>query len=168
MDLKQSSDKLTALLKKYKYVVIILAIGITLMLLPTSKAVQTTPDLPTSEKNAFCDPTEDLTRILRQIQGAGDVQVLLTVAAGEKTVYQTNSQTDADGSSESIRLETVIVTDSDRTQQGLVTQIMAPQYRGAVVVCRGADDPTVKLAIMEAVKNATGLSFDRISVLKMK
>jgi hypothetical protein len=39
---------------------------------------------------------------------------------------------------------------------------------GAVIVCQGADKPVVRLAIVEAVADATGLSTDTITVLKMK
>ena len=46
--------------------------------------------------------------------------------------------------------------------------VLSPTYLGAVIVCQGGDSPTVKLAIVEAVSNATGLSADKITVLKMK
>jgi stage III sporulation protein AG len=36
------------------------------------------------------------------------------------------------------------------------------------VICQGAADPAVRLAVVEAVADATGLGADRISVLKMK
>ena len=39
---------------------------------------------------------------------------------------------------------------------------------GAIVVCQGGDNATVRLAIIEAVSNVTGLGADKISVLKMK
>jgi stage III sporulation protein AG len=36
------------------------------------------------------------------------------------------------------------------------------------VVCQGADDPVVKLLIVDAVSKVTGLGADKISVMKMK
>ena len=39
---------------------------------------------------------------------------------------------------------------------------------GAVVVCRGADDPRVCLDVTNAVAAYTGLGCDRITVMKMK
>jgi len=36
------------------------------------------------------------------------------------------------------------------------------------VVCQGADRAGVRLAVVDAVKSVTGLSSDRITVLKMK
>jgi hypothetical protein len=37
-----------------------------------------------------------------------------------------------------------------------------------VIVCQGGDQPEVKLAVVEAVCDAVGLTADKISVLKMK
>ena len=41
------------------------------------------------------------------------------------------------------------------------------EFTGAVVVCRGADDPAVRLRIVEAVSAFTGLGTNRIVVQKM-
>ena len=71
------------------------------------------------------------------------------------------------GGGDGNRLVTVTVTDAQRNESGLVRQIVSPKYRGAIIVCGGADDPVVCLAIKDAVSNATGLGTDRISVLKM-
>jgi stage III sporulation protein AG len=64
--------------------------------------------------------------------------------------------------------DTVTVTDSDRNENGLIRQINPPVYSGAVVVCQGADNPQVKLSIIDAVGKLTGLGSDKISVIKMK
>ena len=107
---------------------------------------------------------ERLEAILSDIEGAGRVQVLLTEDAGRQTLYQTDVQSD-----ESHRTEdTVLVEDAARTETGLVRQTLEPEYRGAVVLCDGADISTVKLAIVQAVGCVTGLGADRICVLKRK
>jgi stage III sporulation protein AG len=63
--------------------------------------------------------------------------------------------------------DTVIVMDGNREETGLVKQVLPPVYRGAVIACQGADSANIRLAIVEAVKSVTGLSSDRITVLKM-
>lgn len=163
MELNQWREKAFGLVRKYKYVLIVLLLGIGLMLIPSQK--DTSDSAPTTVEPSFSDQTDALTQILSQIQGAGKVKVLLTVAAGEQTVYQINQKMDASGRLES---ETVIITDGDRKEQGMVQKILAPEYRGAIVLCQGAGDAAVRLAIVEAVSDATGLGTDRISVLKMK
>jgi stage III sporulation protein AG len=102
------------------------------------------------------------------IRGAGKVQVLLTVAAGEEYLYQTNSDISTSANGSEARTDTVTVTDSQRNDTGLLRQVNPPVYLGAVVVCQGADRAEVRLAIVEAVSTYTGLGADRISVLKMK
>jgi len=156
-------EKSTQWLGKYRYVLLVLLVGLVLMLLPTHKeTTETAPTVsPPSQKR---DIREELVSILGQIEGVGDVRVMLTVAAGEKTLYQT----DADISENASRIETVIVTDANRAEVGLIQQIDPPTYLGAIVVCKGAGNAAVRLAVVEAVSRVTGLGADRISVLKMK
>ena len=63
---------------------------------------------------------------------------------------------------------TVTLTDSNRNQSGLIRQIIPEKYQGAVILCQGADDPIIRLAIVDAVSKATGLGANKISVLKLK
>ena len=167
MDLKSIGAKITPYVKKYRYVILIAVVGVVLMNLPDWKAEDKTVTVEQSVAS-FPDPTEELTQILSQIRGAGKVKLLLTLQAGEKTVYQTDRDTSQSENGQQIKVETVVVTDSDRAQTGLIQQTMAPTYRGAIVVCQGADDDAVRLAVVEAVADATGLGTDRISVIKMK
>lgn len=167
MDIKRISDKANFYIKKYKFIALIILIGIALMIFPTGKKQKTTTPAPTESSDYAKDQAGELRDILKRISGVGDVYVLLTMSAGEKTVYQTNFDQSSGNDSSTVRHDTVIIVDSERNEQGLIQQIIAPQYRGAIVVCNGADDPKVKLSVMEAVKNATGLGYDRISVLKM-
>ena len=109
-----------------------------------------------------------MSQILQSIEGAGQVQVMLSVATGEKTVYQTNRDTSTDDAGGSEKIDTVILTDSQRNESGLIKQIDPPAYLGAIVVCQGANNPSVKLAITQAVAKITGLRTDNICVLKMK
>ena len=156
------------LMKKYGYVLLILALGVILMLLPESDTEDPSPVAATEETTAQLSTQEALEDILSQIDGAGKVRVLLTVAEGEHTHYQTDQQSSSGADSNSLKLETVIVTTGDKSQQGLIQQIDPPVYLGAVVVCQGADSAAVRLAITEAVADATGLTTDKITVLKMK
>lgn len=71
---------------------------------------------------------EQLSALLSQMEGAGKVQVLLTQATGEKTLYQTNEDSTTANQSETNRTDTVILTDSSHSQVGLVRQIDPPTY----------------------------------------
>ncbi len=168
MDNVALGRKIGSILKKYRYAIAVLVLGVILMLLPTGKGRQTQKAEPTPAATVGEESLDSrLEAILSQIQGAGKVRVMLSVAQGEKTVYQTNGDVTG-GETGTSRTDTVIITDGQRTQSGLIQQILPPTYLGAIVVCQGADSPAVRLAIVEAVSGITGLGTDRISVLKMK
>ena len=169
MELKKLSNHIKGLVEKYKFVILILVIGIILMLLPESKNINI------SNKESASVNTEDsvdidasLGAILSMIDGAGAVEVMITPAKGEETLYQEDTQASSDANGEDIHADTVVISDSERKETGLIKQINPPIYMGAIVVCEGADAPAVKLAIVDAVSKVTGLGADKICVLKMK
>ena len=168
MDRVMLKEKLQSFFTKYKYVALVLAVGLVLMLLPSQKKTA-------SDQGSVVQPTESapsvqeqLSQILTQINGAGKVQVMLTVASGEEIIYQTNDDLETNNDTGSTRVDTVTVTDAERNESGLIRQVNPPIYLGALVVCQGADSPTVRFAIADAVTKVTGLGADKISILKMK
>ena len=169
MEMKKLPETLTTFFRKYRYVIIVLLVGLILTLLPINSKdkAQTIMDNDVS-KEEQSTAMEVLADILSSVHGAGDVQVFLSVSAGEETVYQTDNNASGMGENGSTQIKTVIITDSQHNQTGLVRQINPPVYLGAVVVCQGADSPAVRLAITTAVSKITGLGADDICVLKMK
>ena len=165
MDRVNIGGKWKEFLKKYRYVILVVFLGLLLMAIPNHKEEQEAPE----ETIPHVQSTEEaLEEILRHISGVGDVKVLLTVAAGEETLYQTDDEDTVNGQGQTVRKDTVIIAGTDRAQQGLIRQVNPVRYLGAVIVCDGADRAEVRLAIVDAVSKATGLGSDKISVLKMK
>lgn len=169
MDRSAIRDRISTLFKKYRYALLILLVGIIFMLIPQKKETQSqepaqTEQAPAAER----DLQTSLEDILSRIEGAGRVEVLLTQAAGEEVIFQNDSDNSVSESGSDSGTKTVIVTDENRAEQPIVRQVMPPTYLGAVIVCQGGDSPAVQLAIVEAVSSATGLTADRITVLKMK
>ncbi len=150
------------LLHKYRNVAIILIAGMIFMLIPTSQPKE---EVIIPMENAESENLDTaLRKILAEIEGAGKVEVLLTRLHGEKTIYQINESNSGD----SLRRETVTITTASREETGLIQQIDPPVYLGALVVCEGAANANVRLSIVQAVMSLTGLTSDRITVLKMK
>lgn len=166
MDIKRLINKVISFFGKYKYAAIVLLLGLLLLNFPTKKTQNKVIEQDRPATQTF--DAEKLTKILQSVDGAGEVQVLLSVASGEQTVYQTDTDISGAGESSTSKTETVIITDSDRNEIGLIQQVNPPIYLGAVVVCQGADSPSVRLAITQAVAKITGLGSDNICVLKMK
>ena len=167
MDWMSITRKMKDLTGKYKYVLLVLLLGIFLMSLPEADKESIQADVSDPEPVAT-SKAKELEDILSQISGVGKVSVMLTEAAGSETIYQTDEDRAQSSDSESVRADTVIVSGSDRTEKGLVRTVVPPVYLGAIVVCQGGDSPAVRLSIVEAVSNVTGIGTDRITVLKMK
>ena len=112
----------------------------------------------------------ELESILGQIQGVGTVRVLLTADSnGERQLAQ-NSELRYSGSTAApedySRTSETVLLDLNDQEAPIVTRILYPTYRGALVVCQGGDRADVRLAVTEAVSVLTGLSSDRITVAK--
>ena len=167
MEIGKWKQKVREGLGKYKYVLLILLLGMVFMVQPESKeeAEEVITSVEAKEETELCTQLED---ILMNIQGAGKVRVMLSVKRGEETLYQTDttvSQTEKDSDS---RIQTVLVTDNQRNETGLIYQQNPPVYQGAIILAQGADQAAIKLAIVDAVSKITGLGANEISVLKMK
>ena len=167
MEIKGLGKKITKSIGKFKYVALILAIGIALMLIPEVSGKEKIQDIPQKVSDEESISTQ-LEKMLCLVAGAGKTKVMLTVNEGEKTIYQTNEDIKRGENTDDTRSQTVTITDSGRNQGGLVKQINPPKYLGAIVICQGADSPNVRLAIVDAVSKVTGLGANQISVLKME
>ena len=147
-------------LGKFKYPVLILLLGVLLLLLPRPSGREAEPEATApavEERSTLAVEETRLANLLSRIQGAGAVEVMLSLKSGEQIHYQTDTQ-----------LQTVLYGTGSGTQSALVQQVTAPTYQGAIVVCQGADDPGVKLALVQAVASVTGLGTDQITVVKMR
>ena len=160
MDMESGKEQIIRSVKKYQYVLWAVLLGVFLMLLP-QKQEEPEQDIPAQTETAL-ELEEELSAMLSKISGVGKAEVLLTELSGSSTIYQTDT-TQNQGNS-----DTVIVMDRNREEQGLVKQVLPPVYKGALVVCQGADSASVRLSVVDAVKSVTGLSSDCITVLKMK
>ena len=79
-----------------------------------------------------------LGKLLSRIQGAGEVEVILTLRTGTQYVYQTDvtqeERSGEDDPQSSVTRETVLAASGSGQQQAVVTQTIYPTYRGAVVI----------------------------------
>ncbi len=163
-------QKIAAQLGKYKYALLVLLLGIVLALIPTGDKKQTAasaPDTRQSELSQLEQTRQALRALLRQVDGAGEVDVLLSYSSGAEQVYQTDRESSRSGEDTQSKTTAVLQQNgSERTP--VVRKTLYPVYQGAVVVCEGAERAAVRLAIVEAVSSLTGLGSDKISVIKMK
>lgn len=160
MEMESGKEQIIRSVKKYQYVLWAVLLGVFLMLLPQKK--EAPEQVIPAQTEAALTLEEELSAMLSKISGVGKAEVLLTELSGSSTIYQTDTALNQENS------DTVIVMDRNREEQGLVKQVLPPVYKGALVVCQGADSASVRLSVVDAVKSVTGLSSDCITVLKMK
>ncbi len=152
--------------KSWSGAAVVLAVGCLLLLLPTGGGGTREKQ---AEENAQTDSweveewEEKLSRILSRVQGAGETEVVLTLESSQRKVLAQDSQWDGTGNS---RQSTVTISLGGGEETVVPLETMAPEFRGALVVCTGGDDPTVRLALTQAVSALTGLGSDRISVCR--
>lgn len=163
-------DKIWYWIKQYKFVLLILILGLVFMLFPSRSGTKSNTESTTVQikEEQTADAAAQLAQILSQIQGVGKVEVMLTILEGEKYIYQEDSDVTTNESGSTIRTETVVISHSDRSEEALISYIVPPKYLGAIIVCQGAEQASVKLAILDAVSKVTGLSVEHISIVKMK
>jgi len=165
--------KLEQIWKKYKYVALIILLGVLLMLLPTSrKSTGKQQSLPQQSESVFSleETEKKMEAVLSQIDGVGKLRIMLTLSAGPQLqlAADTDQSQGTGGGDVRSRRETVTLNRGSGYQEAIVTKQFYPVYRGAVVVCQGAGNSAVRLAIIEAVSALTGLSADKISIVKWK
>ena len=144
MDKQKLQKKLTQVFKDYKYILIIIAAGIVLLLLPSTaktldKKKETENTAPESALTVS-DLESRLEDILSTGHGVGRVKVMLTLYSSSESVYENTN----------------------------LTTIIYPRFQGAVIICDGADDSALKLQITNAVSSITGIPSNKIEVIKMK
>ena len=106
--------------------------------------------------------------ILAQIDGVGEVRVVLTLQSGPRRILAQDSQSTVDEGRTEAEVTNVVISAGSGVEGTVTLQQLSPQFQGALVVCSGGGEPTVQLRLVEAVSALTGLGADKISVCKGK
>jgi len=176
---KEWAGKMQPFILKYKYLLLVIAAGAFLLLLPLSNTDNKTADSQSADDAETYDITEmegRIEEILAKINGVGKVSVMLTVKTGMETVYAgdesrsvSQSQSgDGESSYSSERDQKPAVISSDTGESPLPVKEIYPEYQGIVIVCDGADNATVCLSIANAMYSILGIGADKVTILKMK
>ena len=162
-------------MRRYQYVCLAIGLGAILLLWPKSRTEVLAQTQEIAEPEQTLSQTEDsdsqardletrMREVLSQIDGAGQVDCILTYDTGPLRQYLADTELGSEGGE--VRRQTVLTETSDGAQTPVVVLETYPQYRGAVIVCDGGDDPVVRLQITRAVSALTGLGADRITIAK--
>lgn len=122
---------------------------------------------------------KDLEKILSNIDGAGNVQVMITYTESseikamfnENVKESTTEETDSTGGvrtiSQTDSSKEVVYTEDDGKKIPITEKVIMPKIEGAIILAEGADDASIKNNIILAVEAVTGLSTHKIQVFKL-
>jgi stage III sporulation protein AG len=155
--------KLVEGLKSARYPLLVVLAGLLLLLWPSAPP----PEAEAAASSAQGPGAYDLealegrlSRSLSRIEGVGETEVVLTVSSlGREVLAQDESRRGEEWSQ-----TTVILQGSDRQETTVTTEVLAPSFQGALVVCEGGGSAAVQWEVKRAVGALTGLGTDRITV----
>lgn len=124
-----------------------------------SSATITEGSVTTSPATYTAQLQEQLCGLISRVEGVGKVEVMVTLARGEESVYATDNQTASDGS---LSVSHVLLGES-----GLVETVQTPQVLGVAVVCEGGGNAAVQNRVSEIVQALTGVKSNHITVAQM-
>lgn len=160
----ETAQKWREALGRYQYVLLIMAVGAVLLLLPTGERGSPQEEAPAREEESAFDLEafeRKLEKTLSQVEGAGETRVILTLEGGSRQVLARNQDREGDGGTSNT---VVTVGRGSGQQEAVPIQTVAPEFRGALVVCPGGGSAATRLRLIEAVSALTGLGSDRIAV----
>ncbi len=176
------------------WLAILAAVGVALLVMSNINGIKTgsEPDAvqqtsPASEQFAGGMTAEEeklgkkLGEMLRQVEGAGRVEVSVRLSGSTKSEYAVNVTTGKKTTQEKDQAGGTRVTTEDSGSEQLVMnrggnggeqpvteREVAPQIAGVLVVAEGAADSRVKAKIFKAAQVALGVEPQRILVLPME
>ena len=169
---EQMRQKYLPVVKKYRAALIVLLAGVLLLVSGGGGGKTAAKAAAAAETGAqdfaLADFEENLRARLASIEGVGRVELMLSLDQTEEAVYAVNTrQTAGGGDSRSYESDLTVVSDGSYGETPVTVKNLLPTFRGAVVLCDGADDVGVRLAVTQAVGTVCGLGADKITVLKM-
>jgi stage III sporulation protein AG len=173
-DISDKTKSVTQMLKKNKFILIALIAGILILLLPwggSKNNVQTVKNLPIPEFSLE-DQEKKIEAVLSKISGAGKVTVALSLKNDiEREIawdQDISFRSDENGASESDSKSTAVSLQTGSGYQSPITiKYVYPCYQGALVITE-SDSPEVKYQLTRAVSSLTGLTTDKITVVRGK
>ena len=162
------TEVLTQFWKKYRLVLLIMLAGLILMILPSGNETAKEVAAAGEELYSLKQTQQNMEAILSHIDGVGRLELMLTLKNSSQLQLAEDKDRAASGNEVEVHQEMVTINRGSGYEEVVITQRIYPAYQGALVVCQGADNAAVRLAVIEAVAALTGLSSDRISVVKWK
>lgn len=171
---KLDLTKLLEVAKKYKYMLLVILLGILLVSFPSGEKEKESGDFHRKIEFDMGGFQHEIEKALSSSLGVGRVKVILSLDSSAENVYakearQSSKKQESGVVSEATSdMKPQILSEGSGKQSPIVVKEIYPSFRGALVICDGADDISTRARVIDSVSALTGLTSDRISVIKMK
>ena len=138
-------------------IAVILIIGVVLMLssLPTPKKQTSVP--PPSDEESLC-------RILSEIDGVGEVNVMITYYGSAKKDIAYETKTNSSDGEKTNEDKKAVISDG----APMVVKEVYPKVKGVVITAQGANNAAVNRKLMEAATAALDVPEYRVCICQSK
>lgn len=148
----------------------------------SSKPNTTNKQLATSEETTSINNSDlegRLEKILKSIDGVGNVKVFVNYSEtsqvvamyNENTKQSSTEETDTSGGVRTIQQtdtqKEVVYNDESGNKTPVTEKIINPKIEGAIITAEGASNSAIKANIISAVEAVTGLATHKIQVFEM-
>ncbi len=143
-------------LKGKGLLLILAALGILLLVFGgmDTTGQKTLPDVGEQTEAYRATLEKELTALCKQVEGVGEVRLMVTLSGSEKAVYAQDSKQNG---------TTDYVVSSG---EGLLLYREYPAVLGVAVVCTGGGSPTVERELTDLLTALLGIGANRISISK--
>lgn len=117
-----------------------------------------------------------LVKILSQLNGVGDVHVMITLedslekvpAMNQTKTIETTNEIDSEGGKREIIREDETTQIVNLSNDVVILKEVKPNIKGVIVIAEGAEKPVILENIYEAVKTVLGISANKVQVFSSK
>lgn len=165
-----AKERFLPMWKKYRAVLAVLLAGVLLLASGhggNESAQTASAGTAASQEFDLNGFQQELQAQLTAIDGAGRVALMLSLDQTEEAVYAVNTRQTSGSDSRSLESDVSVVSNGSYGETPVTVKSVLPVFRGAVVLCDGADDASVRLAVTQAVGTVCGIGADKVTVLKM-
>lgn len=160
---KNILEKIVSDKKIHYFIIIILAVIAIFVCVGGFEKKENAEQVILGSDEYVLDLEKRLSKTLSEVEGAGDVSVIITVESGMETVLATEKTiTETNGGKEVVESPIII------NGKTVVLKELYPKINGVVIVAEGANNITVMRKIQQATTSLLGVDLGRIEILTMK
>ena len=159
--------------KKTQYLIVIIILAVILAIYFSTLV----PESPAQAEESVGETQQTmetrLEEVLSQVEGAGEVHVVINYESTPELVPATSSDTQVSSSSEEDKntetrseKSSVATVQTGGQSEALIIKENQPDVRGVIVVAEGASDIGVRLGLLDAVTTLLNISPDKVEILK--